>query len=71
MGSRPTGTVLQVVAGLIQDERGRVLVGQRRPGTHMAGYWEFPGGKRCSGESSRQALDRELREEFGWIALFK
>ena len=65
MGSRPTGTVLQVVAGLIQDERGRVLVGQRRPGTHMAGYWEFPGGKRCSGESSRQALDRELREELG------
>lgn len=65
MGSRPTGTFLQVVAGLIQDESGRVLVGQRRPGTHMAGYWEFPGGKCCSGESPRQALDRELREELG------
>lgn len=51
--------------GLIRDERGRVLVGQRRPGTHMAGYWEFPGGKRRPDESPRQALDRELLEELG------
>ena len=65
VNSQPTGTLLQVVAGLIQDERGRVLVGQRQPGTHMAGYWELPGGKRRSGESPRQALDRELREELG------
>ena len=63
--SKPAGAVLQVVAGLIQDQHGRVLVGQRQPGTHMAGYWEFPGGKRRCDESPRQALDRELSEELG------
>jgi len=40
-------------------------VGQRLPGTHMAGFWEFPGGKRHPGESPRRALERELREELG------
>ena len=56
---------LQVVAGLIADGRGRVLVGQRPMGTHMGGHWEFPGGKRQPGEGPRDALDRELREELG------
>ena len=64
MDTQPTAT-LQVVAGVIQDELGRVLVGQRRPGTHMAGFWEFPGGKRRPDESPREALDRELHEELG------
>ena len=53
------------MAGLITDDSGRVLVGQRRAGTHMAGYWEFPGGKRRPGEGPRGALERELREELG------
>lgn len=65
MDSETSRAPLQVVAGLIQDELGRVLVGQRRPGTHMAGFWEFPGGKRRPNESPREALDRELREELG------
>src|SRR5690606_40166110 len=51
--------------GIIEDAEGRVLVNQRRPGTHMAGYWEFPGGKRSRGEGRREALDRELAEELG------
>jgi 8-oxo-dGTP diphosphatase len=60
-----TKAPIQVVAGLIEDDQGKVLVGQRLPGTHMAGFWEIPGGKCRSEESSRDALDRELHEELG------
>ena len=52
-----------VAAALIAD--GRVLIAERPAGKHMAGRWEFPGGKRADGESERQALSRELREELG------
>jgi 8-oxo-dGTP diphosphatase len=51
--------------GLIVDGRGRWLVNRRRPGTHMAGFWEFPGGKRTEGETRLAALRRELHEELG------
>jgi 8-oxo-dGTP diphosphatase len=54
-----------VLVGLIADERGRWLVNQRRAGTHMAGLWEFPGGKRQPGETPFAALRRELDEELG------
>jgi 8-oxo-dGTP diphosphatase len=57
--------VIHVVAGALFDERGRVLIAQRPPGKHMAGGWEFPGGKLEPGETPREALDRELREELG------
>lgn len=60
---------VEVVAGLIADASGRVLVGRRRAGAHMEGYWEFPGGKRRPGEGPRGALDRELREELGIVVL--
>ena len=41
------------------------MIAQRPTGAHMAGWWEFPGGKLESEESPVQALVRELREELG------
>tara|TARA_B100001559_G_scaffold251970_1_gene215620 strand:+ start:163 stop:573 length:411 start_codon:yes stop_codon:yes gene_type:complete len=54
---------VEVVLGLIQDSEGRVLLGRRPDGSHMAGYWELPGGKRNPNESPKQTLCRELYEE--------
>ncbi len=56
---------IDVLAGVLRDARGRLLVCQRPPGKHLAGLWEFPGGKRDPGESRVDALTRELREELG------
>ena len=55
--------VVEVVAALIRDERGRYLITRRRSGSHLAGMWEFPGGKREPGESLEAAMRRELVEE--------
>jgi 8-oxo-dGTP diphosphatase len=54
--------VVEVAAGLIH-EQGRYLIARRKPGVHLAGYWEFPGGKREEGESFEECLRRELFEE--------
>lgn len=56
---------LHVVAGILHDADGRVLLAQRPVGKAFAGRWEFPGGKLEPGESPRDALERELREELG------
>ena len=58
-------TLLTVVAAALVDADGRVLVQQRAQGRHMAGLWEFPGGKLEPGETPEQALARELAEELG------
>ena len=55
--------VIEVVAGLIRDADGRYLITQRRRGSHLAGLWEFPGGKLEAGETPAAGLQRELREE--------
>ena len=57
--------VVEVVAGVIRDARGRVLLARRTEGRDLAGLWEFPGGKREPGESAEEALARELHEELG------
>ena len=56
---------VDVVVGIVRDSAGRILVNQRRPGTHLAGLWEFPGGKCHTGEGHQTALARELQEELG------
>jgi 8-oxo-dGTP diphosphatase len=56
---------LHVVAGVLGDAEGRVLFAQRAAGAHLAGTWEFPGGKIEAGESAEAALRRELHEELG------
>ena len=54
-----------VVAAAILDAAGRVLIAERPAGKHMAGRWEFPGGKVAPGEAEAAALARELAEELG------
>jgi mutator protein MutT len=56
---------IDVVAGVIRSEDGRILITQRMPDDTLGGYWEFPGGKVDPGEELRAALARELREELG------
>ena len=54
-----------VAAGILCDTAGRVLIAERVGGGPFNGLWEFPGGKIGSGESSAEALSRELAEELG------
>jgi len=54
---------LHVAVGVIESADGRILIAQRPSHTHLGGYWEFPGGKLEPGETVRQALQRELKEE--------
>jgi mutator protein MutT len=56
--------VIDVSAGLV-FRKGRLLITQRRPGDHLAGLWEFPGGKREFRESFETCLRREMLEELG------
>jgi len=60
--ARPT---IRVVAAVLRDAHGRVLISQRPEGKPYAGLWEFPGGKVEPGEAIETALRRELREELG------
>ncbi|HXG48522.1 MAG TPA: 8-oxo-dGTP diphosphatase MutT [Methylomirabilota bacterium] len=57
-------TTIEVAAGLV-FRAGRLLITQRPAGGHLAGLWEFPGGKREPGESFEECLRRELLEEVG------
>jgi len=57
--------ILLVAAVALVDADGRVLLAQRPEGKHLAGLWEFPGGKVNDGETPEAALIRELDEELG------
>ncbi len=54
--------VVEVVAAVI-ERGGRILIARRPAGSHLGGFWEFPGGKRQAGETPEAALVREIREE--------
>lgn len=54
--------VIEVAAGIIAHE-GRYLIARRKAGSHLGGLWEFPGGKRETGETLEECLHRELWEE--------
>jgi len=56
---------LHVAAGILRDSSGRILITERLCDGPFDGLWEFPGGKIADGESSSQALFRELAEELG------
>jgi len=53
---------LQVCAAIVIHD-GRLLLATRRPGSHCAGQWEFPGGKCQAGETMATCIARELQEE--------
>jgi 8-oxo-dGTP diphosphatase len=57
--------IVLVAAVVLVDADGRVLLAQRPAGKHLAGLWEFPGGKVQQGETPEAALIRELHEELG------
>ena len=59
--------IVEVAAAVMLRADGAFLLGRRPPGSVYAGYWEFPGGKVEAGESSKQALVRELQEELGIV----
>ncbi|MHB8454158.1 MAG: Nudix family hydrolase [Acidiferrobacterales bacterium] len=56
---------IHVVAGVVTDSSGRILIARRHADAHQGGKWEFPGGKKRAGEEARDALVRELAEELG------
>jgi 8-oxo-dGTP diphosphatase len=54
-----------VVAAAVVERDSRYLVTRRLRGTHLEGFWEFPGGKCETGETHVECLVREIREELG------
>ncbi|MEW6488417.1 MAG: (deoxy)nucleoside triphosphate pyrophosphohydrolase [Thermodesulfobacteriota bacterium] len=63
----PPPAPVPVVAAVLWDDCGRVLLARRPPGGPHGGLWEFPGGKVEPGESPESALAREILEELGAV----
>lgn len=60
-----TEPIIPVLAAVIRDQEGRILLARRKPALSQGGKWEFPGGKLKPGESPEECLIREIREELG------
>ena len=54
-----------VVTAAVAEREGTFLVTRRLKGTHLAGAWEFPGGKCDPDESLHDCMRREMLEELG------
>jgi mutator protein MutT len=65
LSANSSSPLIHVVAAAVIDAAGRVLIAQRPEGKHLAGGWEFPGGKLEPGEERLAGLARELHEELG------
>jgi 8-oxo-dGTP diphosphatase len=65
MSAGSTRPIVLVVACVLLDAEGRMLLARRPEGRSLAGLWEFPGGKIEAGEEPEDAVVRELREELG------
>jgi A/G-specific adenine glycosylase len=63
--ARPRTPHYDVTAAVTRRDDGRILIARRPPQSMLGGLWEFPGGKREPGESLRECLRREIREELG------
>jgi len=57
--------IVKAVVGILKNTKGEILIAERRLDQFMAGYWELPGGKIEIGESNKESLVRELKEELG------
>jgi len=53
----------------VKNQQQQFLITRRQEGQHLAGKWEFPGGKVEESESLTQAMQRELKEEVGLTAI--
>ncbi|KKM59830.1 8-oxo-dGTP diphosphatase MutT [Yersinia pestis] len=58
---------LQIAVGIIRNSQQEIFITQRAADSHMAGFWEFPGGKIEQGETPEIALKRKLLEETGIV----
>ena len=57
----------EIGIGIVFNKNGELLIDQRLESSSMGGMWEFPGGKKNSGESIKQTIKRELQEELGIV----
>ncbi len=66
LGNKEAGMLrIRVAVAVIVSEHSRILIARRSDEQHQGGLWEFPGGKIEPGESTADALVRELAEEVG------
>lgn len=56
--------MIDVTAAILEEEN-KIMIARRAKGKHLAGFWEFPGGKVEKDESLETCLIREMKEEFG------
>lgn len=56
--------MIEVIAAIILKDQ-KVLIARRGSEKHLAGYWEFPGGKLEENETEEECLKREIKEELG------